>query len=143
MSGGSDKFPIDRSRIDKCRIDKWLWAVRIFKTRAAANEACSSGKVRVNGDPAKPATKVKVGDHIQARAGGVTRQLEVTELLEKRVGAATAATAFVDHTPPAEKEVSAAGRKSPELDPQAARRDRGAGRPTKRERRDIDRLRRR
>lgn len=114
-------------------MDRWLWAVRIAKTRTAATDLCAGGHVRVNGSPAKPATKVHVADRVEARVGGRDRVLEVVELREKRVGAALAAEAYVDHSPPA-----------PDLDrdPPPLARDRGAGRPTKRDRRAIDRMRR-
>ena len=118
------------------RVDKWLWAVRIFKTRTAANDACASGRVRINGDQAKAASKVRVGDEVAVRTRGETRTVEVAALHEKRVGAPIAASAYVDHTPPR----PSADEAPPIAD--AARRDRGAGRPTKRERRQIDRLRR-
>lgn len=118
------------------RVDKWLWAVRVFKTRTAANEACASGRVRINGDQAKAASKVKVGDTVAVRARGETRTIEVAELHEKRVGAPIAASAYIDHTPPRPVDDSS----PPVAD--AARRDRGTGRPTKRDRRQIDRLRR-
>lgn len=126
---------------DKVRVDKWLWAVRVFKTRTAANDACASGKVRVNGDPAKAATKVAVGDRVRARVHGDTRDLEVTALREKRVGAPIAAESYIDHTPkqPVTPREEAA---FPTTPPDTGRRDRGTGRPTKRDRRDIDRLRR-
>ena len=74
---------------DQVRIDKWLWAVRLFKTRSAANDACSSGRVRVGGSPAKPAHRVKVGDRVAIRTRGVTRTYRVDRLIEKRVGILT------------------------------------------------------
>jgi ribosome-associated heat shock protein Hsp15 len=125
----------------RVRVDKWLWAVRVYKTRTAANEACSSGRVRVNDEPAKPATKVGVGDEVRARVHGDTRVLEVVALHEKRVGAPIAAESYIDRSPPpAPRDPSTA---TGVLDlPDPGRRDRGTGRPTKRDRRDIDRLRR-
>src|SRR3990172_763200 len=118
--------------IDTARVDAWLWAVRIFKTRSAATAACRGGHVRVNRAPAKSSTPVKVGDRVEAF---VERQriLEVAVVIDKRVGAAGAATCLIDHTPP-----------PPLLKrlPRVAVRERGAGRPTKRERRELDRLRR-
>lgn len=111
------------------RIDSWLWAVRAYKTRSAATTACRAGHIRLNGDKVKAAQPVKIGDEVRIRISGFDRILIVRQLLVKRVGAPVAATAFDDRTP--------------EREPQAALglRDRGAGRPTKRERRDIDRLR--
>jgi len=118
--------------IDTARVDAWLWAVRIFKTRSAATAACRGGHVRVNRAPAKSSTPVKVGDRVEAF---VERQriLEVAVVIDKRVGAAVAATCLIDHSPPAPVVKRL---------PRVAVRERGAGRPTKRERRELDRLRR-
>ena len=112
------------------RIDRWLWSVRVFKTRAQANEACSKGRVRVNGEPCKPATKVKVGDRVEARRKDRVVIYEAVELLEKRVGAALASKAVVDHSPPAP---STSADELPVA--VAPTRERGMGRPTKRDRR--------
>ena len=118
--------------MDAIRVDRWLWAVRLAKTRSAASAACQGGHVEVNGVPAKPATKVHIGDRVTARIGQRERDLEVVVLLDKRVGAAVAATALVDHSPaPPPRELTA---------PPMVR-DPGAGRPTKRDRRAIDRAR--
>ncbi|MDC7802318.1 RNA-binding S4 domain-containing protein [Sphingomonas sp. BLCC-B65] len=111
------------------RIDAWLWAVRVYKTRSAATAACRAGHVRVGGEKAKAAQAVRIGDEIRVRIAGFDRILVVRQLLTKRVGAPVAALAAEDRTPPREPVA------------QLAVRDRGAGRPTKRERRDIDRLR--
>ncbi len=119
------------------RVDRWLWAVRIYKTRAQANDACSKGRVRVNDEVAKPATKVRVGDRVQARRKERTVIVEVVQVLEKRVGAALAAEAIVDHSPP-EPEHSADGW----IEAVAPTRDRGTGRPTKRDRRRLEKFRR-
>ncbi len=117
--------------MDATRVDKWVWAIRLYKTRADATDACKGGHVKVNGASAKPATPVRVGDRVEARVHDTNREVEVVELIEKRVGAAVAATCFVDHTPP-----------PPEVDrTRVAERERGAGRPTKRERRQIDKWR--
>ncbi len=113
------------------RVDRWLWAVRLYKTRAEATDACKGGHVSVNGKSAKPATPVAIGTQVEARAHDRNRILEVTQLIDKRVGAAIAATCFIDHTPP-----------EPEVDRiRVAQRERGAGRPTKRDRRQLDRWR--
>ncbi len=113
------------------RVDAWLWSIRLYRTRSDATAACRGGHVRVNDRPAKPAAKVAAGDRVVARAHGVDRIVDVVRPIEKRVGAAVAVTCFVDHTP------------APVLEDEApaVRRDRGAGRPTKRDRRQIDRLR--
>ena len=113
------------------RVDSWLWAIRVYKTRSAATTACRAGHVRVNGDKTKAAQTVKPGDEVRVRMSGFDRTLTVRQTLSKRVGAPIAATAYDDRTPPREPMAMLAVR------------DRGAGRPTKRERRDIDRLRRR
>lgn len=114
---------------DSARIDSWLWAVRVYKTRSAATSACRAGHVRLNGDKVKAAQSVRIGDELRIRISGFDRILIVRQILVKRVGAPLAALAYEERTPPRE--------------PQAALglRDRGAGRPTKRERREIDRLR--
>jgi ribosome-associated heat shock protein Hsp15 len=114
---------------ESVRVDSWLWAIRVYKTRSAATTACRAGHVRVNGDKVKAAQAIRIGDELRIRIAGFDRILFVRQLLIKRVGAPVAALAYEDRTP--------------EREPQAALglRDRGAGRPTKRERRDIDRLR--
>ena len=117
---------------DTARVDAWLWAVRVFKTRSAATAACRAGHVRVNGDRAKAAQAVRVGDQLRVRIAGFDRILVVRQPITKRVGAPLAAAAMEDLTPPPP---------SPETVALVPQRDRGAGRPTKRERRDIDRLR--
>lgn len=114
------------------RVDVWLWSVRQVKSRSAATAACKAGHVRVNGTTAKPAQQVVIGDEIRYRVQGFDRDLVVLRLLSKRVGAPIARTAYLDRTPP---------RPSPLDAPAAIVRDRGAGRPTKKERRALDRLR--
>ncbi len=117
--------------MDATRVDRWVWAVRLYKTRAEATDACKGGHVRVNGKTAKPATPVAVGSMIEARAHGRHRIFEVMQVIDKRVGASVAAGCYVDHTPP-----------EPEQDRvRVADRERGSGRPTKRERRQLDRWR--
>jgi ribosome-associated heat shock protein Hsp15 len=118
--------------LSAARVDRWLWAVRVTKTRSLATDACRGGHVRVNGSPAKPATPVRPGDRVEAVVNGRPRVLEVVRLIEKRVGAPVAAECFVDHTPPP----PAAGD-----EPATFAREQGAGRPTKRDRRRLDRLR--
>lgn len=113
------------------RVDSWLWAVRVYKTRSAATAACRAGHVRVNGERAKAAEQVGVGDEVRVRISGFDRILEVRQTIAKRVGAAIAAEAFLDTSPPLP---------TPEETALLPRRDRGAGRPTKRERREIDKL---
>jgi ribosome-associated heat shock protein Hsp15 len=86
--------------VESTRLDRWLWAVRLTKTRPDAAAACRGGHVRVNDQPAKPATSVQVGDRVRARVHDTTRIVEVVRVIQKRVGAADAATCFIDHTPP-------------------------------------------
>jgi ribosome-associated heat shock protein Hsp15 len=117
--------------MDTARVDVWLWAVRLFKTRSSATEACRGGHVRLNDSPAKAAARVRTGDRVEVRVHGRDRVLEVVKVLDKRVGAPAAAECVVDRSPP-----------PPEGDDRAFDRDRGAGRPTKRDRRQLDRLRR-
>ena len=114
------------------RIDAWLWAVRQYKTRSAATAACRAGHVRVNGERTKAAQSVRPGDEVRVRIDGFDRMLVVRQTLVKRVSAAVAATAVEDRTPP---------RPPREASPIVPVRDRGAGRPSKRERRDLERLR--
>lgn len=114
------------------RVDAWLWAVRVYKTRSAATTACRAGHVRVNGERAKAAQPVRVGDELRVRISGFDRTLVVRKPISKRVGAALVAESVEDRTPPPPPR---------ELTAFVPIRDRGAGRPTKRERRDIDRLR--
>ena len=128
--------PASRSSSDpsgpaSARIDVWLWSVRQIKSRSAATNACKAGHVRINGETAKPAQHVSVGDEVRYRVDGFDRLLTVTRILTKRVGAPIARTAYIDSSPP---------RPSPLDAPAAVIRDRGAGRPTKKERRQLDAL---
>ncbi len=123
------------SVVDATRIDQWLWAVRLFKTRSMATAACRGGHVRVNGSAAKPARPVRVGDRVEVHVADRDRVLEVVKLIDRRVAAPLAAECVVDHSPPA-----------PPRDDYVAplfRRDPGSGRPTKKDRRSIDRFRNR
>ncbi len=122
-------------RTGTVRVDKWLWAVRVFKTRTAATSACTSGRVKVNDEPAKPATKIAVGDVVEARRGDRLIVYRATALVEKRIGAKLVEQCVDDQSPPRPT------RADPVLAPPGGARSRGEGRPTKKERRDIDRLR--
>jgi ribosome-associated heat shock protein Hsp15 len=119
--------------VEETRVDRWLWSVRVFRSRSEATEACRGGHVRVNDRPAKAATTVRVGDRVAARAHGRARVLEVVNVIERRVGAPIAAECFVDHSPPPPPR--------DQSDPLFVR-DPATGRPTKRDRRQLDRLRR-
>ena len=112
------------------RVDTWLWSVRLTKTRSLASEVCRGGHVKVNGVRVKPARPVKPGDEIHFRHDGRDRVVVVTRIITKRVGAPVAAECYIDKSPPPPPSQSAP----------VAVRDRGAGRPTKRERRSIERL---
>ncbi|MFE0381613.1 RNA-binding S4 domain-containing protein [Streptomyces inhibens] len=114
------------------RIDSWIWSVRLTKTRSLAAAACRAGHVRVNGERVKPAHAVRNGDEVRLRHAGRERIVVVSRLVRKRVGAAIAAECFIDNSPPAPPR---------EEIPVIAHRDRGTGRPTKRDRREIDQLR--
>lgn len=116
----------------KARIDQWLWAVRLTKTRSAAATACKGGRVRIDGARVKPSTLVRPGMRVELTDGARLRIAEVTKVIAKRVGAPVAAECYIDHSPPPPPRILAAP---------IAVRDAGAGRPTKRERREIDRLR--
>ena len=118
--------------VGSARLDSWLSAVRLYKTRTLSTAACRAGHVRVNGERAKAAQPLHIGDEVRVRSGGFDRILVVQKLLVKRVGAMDAATALIDITPPPPPREEVA---------LAPIRERGAGRPTKRERRDIKRLR--
>ncbi len=117
------------------RIDKYLWAIRAFKTRSEATEACKGGKVKVGGVNAKPSRDVAPGDVIQVRKGAVTFTYQVLQCLENRVGAKLVPDFALDLTPEEEKEKLRAP-----VETFFVTRDRGAGRPTKKERREMDQL---
>lgn len=118
--------------MDSTRVDRWLWAVRLFKTRSSATEACRGGHVRVNDVGVKPAAAVKAGDTVSARVNGRDRIVEVVRIIDTRVGAPVAAECLIDRSPP-----------PPPRDAWApvAQRPRGSGRPSKRDRRRLDRAR--
>lgn len=113
------------------RLDIWLWSARLMPTRSAATAACRGGHVRRNGEATKAAQRIVVGDELRLRSPGRERIVIVTKILVKRVGAPIAREAYEDHSPPPPPQLAAA----------PPRRERGTGRPTKRERRAFDRLR--
>jgi ribosome-associated heat shock protein Hsp15 len=117
------------------RIDKWLWAVRVYKTRSQASEACRKGRVEIDGVSVKPSREIKRGEIIEVRKNPVTYHYKVIELTGKRMGAKLVPDFMKDVTPPENKEVLEMQRLMSWSD-----RKRGEGRPTKKERRDIDRL---
>ncbi|MFC5723236.1 RNA-binding S4 domain-containing protein [Streptomyces gamaensis] len=113
------------------RVDSWIWSVRLTKTRSLAATACRAGHVRVNGERVKPAQPVRTGDEVRLRLGGRERIVVVSRLVRKRVGAPVAVQCYVDNSPPPPPR---------EEIPVVAVRDRGAGRPTKRDRRELEKL---
>jgi ribosome-associated heat shock protein Hsp15 len=115
------------------RIDKWLWAVRLYKSRSLAVEACLTAKVQINSQPVKPSRSVKVGDVITAEAGEIHKTIKVLATLDKRVGAKLVSQFYEDLTPPSE--YSKPREKS--FQPFAFR-AKGSGRPTKKQRRSIE-----
>jgi len=115
------------------RVDKWIWAVRIFKSRSQATEACKSGKVSIDGLALKASRIIEIGDIVEVRKEQINRSLEVIELLEKRVGAKLVAKYMKDLTPDEEyNKIDLLKHKSFEF------RNKGMGRPTKKERREIN-----
>ena len=121
-----------KNQMSDVRIDKWLWAARFFKSRTLAAAACNGGKVHVNGDAAKPSKTVRPGDMLRVTLPRIRRIVRVTTLAERRGGAGDAAVLYDDLTPPPPPREARPG--------PPAYRPPGAGRPTKRERRRIDRL---
>lgn len=120
------------AELHEVRVDKWLWAARCFKTRSMATAACTAGHVKVDGVSVKAAKTIRPGDHLEVRAPGGLRILEVAALGDRRGPASVARTLYIDHTPaPPPKE---------ETTPLVTR-DRGAGRPSKRDLRQLRRLR--
>ena len=117
------------------RLDKWLWTVRIFKTRGLATDACRAGSVQVNRLPAKPSRDVRAGETICVQQGLITRTLVVRAIPPRRIGPKLVVDFCEDQTPPEE---FAKVREQPVQ--QFLARAKGLGRPTKRERREIDRL---
>ena len=119
-----------QAQVATVRLDRWLWAARMYKTRSLAVRACQAGHVKVNEASARPARAVRVGDLVEALTPGGPKILAVLALADKRGPATVARTLYEDRTPPP----------PPEPEPVVVR-DRGAGRPSKRERRQLDRLR--
>ncbi|MEU6313738.1 RNA-binding S4 domain-containing protein [Streptomyces sp. NPDC047014] len=114
------------------RVDAWIWSVRLTKTRSIAATACRAGHVRVNGERAKPAQTVRAGDEVRLFHAGRERIVVVKRPVSKRVGAPVAAECLIDKSPPPPTPTEAAA---------LGLRDRGTGRPTKRDRREIQSLR--
>ncbi len=120
---------------DKIRIDKYLWAIRIYKTRNLATEACKAGKVKLEQNSLKASFVVKVGDVFHIQKHHLKKIVKVTALLEKRVDSCTAANYFEDLSP-----VDDTPRHFSVFCAPVLKRDRGTGRPTKKDRREIDEI---
>jgi ribosome-associated heat shock protein Hsp15 len=118
--------------VEETRIDRWLCAVRLVKTRPMATQLCEGGHVDVNGHPAKPSTKVRAGDEVRALIATRERIVEVVRPIESRVGASVAETCFIDRSPPPVERPIEPG----------VMVIRGGGRPSKHLRRELDRIRR-
>lgn len=118
---------------EQIRVDKWIWAVRLYKTRSQAKTDCDSGKISVNGNVVKASKLIKVGDMVEAKRPRYTRKYEVTKLIPKRVSAPLAAECFKDHSPEIPK-------KDDMVILPVAVRERGSGRPTKKDRRDMQKF---
>lgn len=121
-----------KPEIKEVRIDRWLWAVRIFKTRTIAADACKKNRVSVAGVNAKPAKMIKIGDRIEVRKPPITFTFEVLDLSENRMGAKLVPGFVKNVTPPEEMEVLKMKQMAGFVD-----RARGTGRPTKKDRRDL------
>jgi ribosome-associated heat shock protein Hsp15 len=125
----------EKSPLATMRIDKWLWAVRIYKTRSLATEACRTGRIRIDGEPVKASREIHPGQEISIHLGIYTKSVRVKDLLHNRVGAALVPQYLDDLTPAEEYE-----KLKVQNEMKTEFRERGLGRPTKRHRRMIDRL---
>lgn len=119
--------------MDEVRIDKWLWAVRVFKTRTVASDACKKGRVLIDNVSVKPSRMIRAGDIVQVRKPPVTFSFKVLDLSDKRMGAKLVPQFMENITPPEQYEILELNKISGFVD-----RQRGTGRPTKKERRDLD-----
>ena len=119
--------------MNEVRIDKWLWAVRVFKTRTVASDACKKGRVLIDNVSVKPSRMIRVGDIVQVRKPPVTFSFKVLDLSDKRMGAKLVPQFMENVTPPEQYEILELNKISGFVD-----RQRGTGRPTKKERRDLD-----
>jgi ribosome-associated heat shock protein Hsp15 len=119
---------------DKMRIDKWLWIVRLFKTRTMATDACNAGKVKINSVNCKPSREIKINDEIQIRIGQLQKTVKVIGSPKNRISAKFVPDYYIDLTPAEEYE------RIKLLSTQTERREHGLGRPTKRDRRQIEYL---
>lgn len=123
----------DREDKKEVRIDKWLWAVRLFKTRSIAAEACKKGRVMIKEIPTKPSRMIKTGDVVQVRKPPVTYSFEVLDVTENRMGAKLVPLFMKNVTPASELQILELSKATGFID-----RARGTGRPTKKDRRELD-----
>lgn len=119
--------------VESVRIDRWLWSVRIYKTRADATQACKGSSVRINEQAVKPASKIRIGDRVQARKNNFTKTLIVTGLTEKRIGASRVHEFFSDQTPASEFQKAQERKANSKLYKGYS----GKGRPSKKDRRTL------
>lgn len=122
--------------MSKVRIDKWLWSVRVFKSRTIATDACKGGKVKIGAVSVKASFLVGEGDVVQVKKEGFSFQYRVISPIEKRVGAPIAITCYEDITPAEERDKYLNWFQN--ASPTTEKREKGTGRPTKRNRREID-----
>ena len=118
---------------ESVRIDKWLWAVRVFKTRTIASEACKKGRVLIDNNSVKPSRMIRIGEIVQVKKPPVTYSFKVLDIAQKRMGAKLVAGFMENATPSEEYEVLEMNKLSGFID-----RQRGSGRPTKKDRRDLE-----
>ncbi len=137
----AQKKPKAPDQLDRMRLDKWLKVARLFKTRSQAAEACSSRHVKVNGKRVKPSYQVKVGDTISIQYPGRNRTFDVVKLAHRPVPAAQARELYIEHLPKLSPESAAFLEVLQKLERQQRRERKGKGRPTKKERRQLEKLR--
>lgn len=123
---------------DSVRLDVWLWSTRLYKTRSIAADACKNNRIQVNGQKGKPARQVRVGDRVSVDRGMLIQEVEVVGLLTRRVGAKLVPDFLTDHTTEEAYDQAAAIRQVNRMG--GPEREAGSGRPTKKERRELDQL---
>lgn len=128
----------DETAEESTRLDLWLWSTRLYKTRTIASDACKNNRITINGQKGKPSRQVRVGDRLQVDRGPMTQDVEVKGILSKRVGAKLVPDFLIDHTAPEEYERAASIRRTNRI--ASPSREAGSGRPTKKERRELDQL---
>ena len=119
--------------VEYVRLDKWLWSIRVYKTRADATDACRGSAIKINGQPAKPASKIRLGDRLNIRKKGITLTLKVKGLIDKRIGAQKVNEYCIDETSPAERILE----QERQINAKLHKKNTLTGRPTKKNRRTI------